>query len=260
MRRLSSQRAIEAWERGQGAGPHELPLALLSVALPDEDRERLARLPVGQRDALLMRLRETTFGRSIAGFAQCPQCGAKLQFATDLGSYDVQGTLERRLPAEEVLAVDGWEVRFRLPDGRDLAAASRFPDEGTARRVLLQRCVLAARRGGEPAAAAELPEPVVVALGKRMEELDPLAWLSLAIDCARCGHEWLVLFDVAALFWAEIAGSAERLLDEVQSLAMAYGWSESEILAMSSARRRFYLQKAPPGGGPAGGGAVRRRG
>ena len=113
----------------------------------------------------------------------------------------------------------------------------------------------AASHQGEAVSAAELPEEVVEALGARMEELDPLAWLSLAIDCARCGHQWLVLFDVAALLWAEIAGTAERLLHEVRSLALAYGWSEAEILAMSSARRRFYLQQAPAGGGAAAGGA-----
>lgn len=244
MKRLSSQRAIDAWERGQGADRHELPLALLSVALPDEDRERLARLSVGQRDALLMRLREKTFGRGISGYARCPQCATRLQFDLDLAAYDVDGTLERRIEPE-VLEVDGWQIRFRVPDGTDLALASRLPDEETARRVLLQRCVLGVRHQGEPASAGELPEPVVEVLGARMEELDPLAYLSLAIDCARCGHNWLVLFDIGSLFWEEISQSAERLLHEVQTLALVYGWSESEILSMSQARRRFYLEKAP---------------
>jgi hypothetical protein len=219
----------------------------------------LARLTVGQRDALLMRLRERTFGRAIAGFAQCPRCDTRLQFTLDLDDYDVEGALARRLPPEEVLRLEGWELRFRLPTGRDLAAAARQPDEAGARRVLLERCVMGARREGEPVPPGELPEEVVAVVGARMEELDPLAWLSLAIDCARCGHQWLVLFDVAALLWSEIAGTAERLLGEVRALALAYGWSESEILAMSSARRRFYLQQVPSGGGGAAGGPARRR-
>jgi hypothetical protein len=35
---------------------------------------------------------------------------------------------------------------------------------------------------------------------------------------------------------------ARRALSEVHVLATAYGWSESEIFEMSSARREFYLQ------------------
>lgn len=256
MRRLSSQRAIEAWERGQGAGTQELPLALLAVALPEEERARLERLTIGQRDALLMRLRDDTFGRRITGFAQCPQCGAKLQFTLDLASYDVDGTLERRIGAQS-FEHDGWRLRFRLPTGGDLLAASRCPDEATARGLLIARCVLAAEREGEPVELPDgLPDEVAEAVGARMEELDPLAYLPLAIDCARCEHHWLVLFDVATLLWREIANAAERLLHEVRALALAYGWGESEILAMSAARRRFYLEKTPEAGER---GAARRR-
>lgn len=256
MRRLSSQRAIEAWERGQGAEPQELPLALLQVALPEEERGRLAGLTLGQRDALLMRLRESTFGRRITGFAQCPQCAAKLQFVLDLAAYDVDGTLRRELGAQSWEG-DGWRVRFRLPTGEDLLAASRCADEESARGLLIARCVLAAESGG---AAVELPGglpgEVARAVGERMEELDPLAYLPLDIDCARCDHHWLVLFDVASVLWREIADAAERLLHEVRALALAYGWSESEILAMSAARRKFYLQQVPEAGDR---GAARRR-
>lgn len=256
MRRLSSQRAIEAWEKGQGVDSQELPLALLSVALPDEDRARLARLTLGQRDALLMRLRERTFGREITGFAQCPKCAARLQFALDLAAYDVAGTLERRIGPQE-LEWEGWRVRFRLPESNDLLAASRCPDVDSARTVLLVRCVLAAEHDGRAVSPPALPDELVEHLGARMEEADPLAYLPLAIDCARCGHDWVVLFDAGRILWQEIASTAERLLYEVQALAMAYGWSESEILSMSAARRRFYMQRAPESEAPA---PRRRRG
>lgn len=258
MRRLSSRRAIDAWERGQTSDSQELPLALLSVALPDEDRERLARLSVGRRDALLMRLRERTFGRQVSGFAQCPQCGARLQFQLDLASYETGEALAGE-PGEEELEHAGWRLRFRVPDSRDLGVAARFPEEVSARRALIQRCVLAARDDGGRDVPPEvvpdvMPEEVAAALARRMEELDPLSYLPLAIDCANCENDWVLLFDIAALFWEEIASSAERLLHEVRTLALAYGWSESEILAMSDARRRFYLAGVTGEGAAEGGG------
>ena len=90
-------------------------------------------------------------------------------------------------------------------------------------------------------------------LGAAMEELDPLAFLPLSIECARCKHQWLVLLDIGTLLWQEISVSAERLLQDVHTLALAYGWSETEILSMSDARRKnFYLQQIPkPAAAPA---------
>lgn len=244
MRPLSAQRALEAWEEGQRSDPLERPLALLAAALPEHDSERLSRLPLGRRDALLMRLRERTFGRRIQGFARCPKCDARLEFPLDLGTYDTEAALAT-LPTEEEITAEGYSVRYRLPDSADLVAMARSPDVESARQLLTARCVLAAEKDGRPVPAAELPEEVLAALGAGMEALDPLAYLSLAIECARCGHEWLVLFDIGTILWQEIERSAEGLLDDVQALALAYGWSEAEILSMSDARRRFYLSKLP---------------
>jgi len=244
MHPLTARRALDAWERGQRSDSQGRALALLSAVLPEMSREQLARLPVGQRDALLMRLRERTYGTQIKGFALCPKCGVRLEFGLDLQNYAVTKSLEHKIPPEE-LVVDGYEIRFRVPDSIDLAYIAQFPDVGTARLVLLGRCLLAAHKDGHPVAAHELPEPVIEKLGDRMEELDPLSYLSLSIECARCHHQWLSLMDIGTIFWQEVARSAERLLGDVHTLAISYGWSEAEILAMSEARRRFYLEQIP---------------
>jgi hypothetical protein len=241
---LTARRALDAWERGQRSDPQGRALALLSSVLPEVSREQLARLPVGQRDALLMRLRERTFGQQVKGFAQCPKCGVRLEFALDLHTYDAGRSLEHRV-APQVFAVDGYEIQFRVPDSVDLAYIAQFPDVETARLVLLGRCVLAARKAGRPVAAHELPETVIESLGKRMEDLDPLSYVSLSIECARCNHQWLSLMDIGTVLWQEVARSAERLLVDVHTLAMTYGWGEAEILAMSEARRKFYLEQIP---------------
>jgi hypothetical protein len=244
MHPLTARRALDAWERGQRSDPQGRALALLSAVLPEVSREQLARLPVGQRDALLMRLRERTFGQQIKGFAQCPKCGVRLEFVLDLLAYDATRSLGQKI-APQVLAVDGYEIQFRVPDSVDLAYIAQFPDVETARLVLLGRCVLAARKNGRPVAPHELPEPVIESLGQRMEDLDPLSYVSLSIECARCNHQWLSLMDIGTLLWQEVARSAERLLVDVHTLALSYGWSEAEILAMSEARRKFYLEQIP---------------
>jgi hypothetical protein len=255
MHPLTARRALDAWERGQRSDPQGRALALLSSVLPEVSREQLARLPVGQRDALLIRLRERTFGPQVKGFAQCPKCGVRLEFGLDLQAYNAGRSLEHKL-APQLFAADGYEIQFRVPDSVDLAYIAQFPDVETARLVLLGRCVLAARKDGRPVPPHEISEAVVEKLGQRMEELDPLSYVSLSIECARCSHQWLSLMDIGTFLWQEVARSAEKLLGDVHTLAMSYGWSEAEILAMSEARRRFYLEQIPQ---PAAPGKERRR-
>jgi hypothetical protein len=50
-----------------------------------------------------------------------------------------------------------------------------------------------------------------------------------------------VPFDIVTFLWREIENLAGHLLRDVHTLASAYGWRESDILALSAARRDFYL-------------------
>ena len=133
-----------------------------------------------------------------------------------------------------------------MPDGTDFeVVAENCMDVSGARRKLLELCVIEVYREGEPSSLVELPEAVIERLGKRMEELDPLAELPLAITCDRCEHQWSALFDIVLFLWQDVEQAAQRLLDEVHVLAEAYGWREEEILAVSAARRKYYIDKIP---------------
>ena len=71
-----------------------------------------------------------------------------------------------------------------------------------------------------------------------MSGADPMADIHLALNCPSCEHKWEAPFDIVAFLWREISAAARRLLREVHTLASAYGWTETEILALSPARRR----------------------
>jgi hypothetical protein len=75
-----------------------------------------------------------------------------------------------------------------------------------------------------------------------MSNADPMADIHLALNCPSCEHKWMAPFDIVAFLWREISAAARRLLREVHTLASAYGWTESEILALSPVRRRAYLE------------------
>ena len=75
-----------------------------------------------------------------------------------------------------------------------------------------------------------------------MASADPMAEIHLVLDCPCCQHKWEAPFDIVAFLWREISAAARRLLREVHTIASAYGWTETEILALSPARRRIYLE------------------
>src|SRR6266536_3297301 len=194
------------------ATPAERTTALLSrcvLRLGGRDEvgpEDVRRLTVGDREALLLHVRGTTFGERLQCVVGCPAegCGEALDL------YERDG------------------CRFPLPTGADQEAAARLADAlEAAVALLLERCV-------EAGAPARDLSPV-------MAELDPQAELVLTLACPACGDEFEVPFDAGDFLARELAGVRD-LERDVHRLALHYHWSEPEILALTVDRRRRYLE------------------
>lgn len=255
MHALSASQLLSVWERALGRSHAERALALLAPACPEMSAEELARLSIGRRDALLLTLREWTFGSRLSGRAPCRGCGESLEMsfeASDIRAAQSAAAAAAVTDAESMtLSVDDYEVHFRLPNSQDLSAVADTAGVGAgdalvdARGRLLARCVLRIVERGEerePGGGGLLPERVREALQARMAEADPQADVQLALSCPSCGHLWSVTFDIVSYFWGEISAWAGRTLREVHTLAAAYGWREEDILAMSPRRRHLYLE------------------
>ena len=232
MRPLTAVEMLSVWDRAFPLAPARRALEILRAASPEEPPEMLAALSVGARDARLLTLREWFFGPGIASQATCPQCGENIQ--SSFSTSDIRTS--QREPARSHEGVfDGRNIVFRLPDSTDLELLERKrPEAPEARRLLLERCILAGHGSLTERAESELVE--------RMGELDPQANTCLAFECPACRHRWSTLFDIGGFLWQEVHGWARRILREVHALASAYGWSEREILSMSAVRRAIYLE------------------
>lgn len=239
MRTPSPRELLGVWERGLDQKPIQRALELLAVACAEESPETLAGLSIGQRDAIVLTLRESTFGSEMTGVVACVRCGDRLELT--FKAADVRADCGAKPASELSLDVAGYDLRFRLPNSRDLAVVTQT-DLARSRSLLLDRCLLAACRDGIPTTSDQLPTEVVEAAAQRMAEADPQADVQLAISCSACGHEWRAKFDIVSFFWSEIEAWACRLLREVHILASAYGWFERDIVALSPVRRRFYLE------------------
>jgi hypothetical protein len=239
MRSPSASDLLAACEAGQGRSSVERALILLAAGHPSLDAESLGLLSIGERDGRLLALREHVFGPTFASLSICPACGESLE-----QPFNVQDVRVKRAAgcADRIsVEVDGTVLEFRLPNSHDLAALAHGGDPDSGRARLVERCLLAASPDSAP--PAFLPEPVIRAVADRMGHADPQGDVQLALRCPDCAREWVEIFDIGSYLWSELAAWSSRLLDQVHRLAAAYGWRETDILAMSPWRREAYLTR-----------------
>ncbi|MGC2696897.1 MAG: phage baseplate protein [Candidatus Angelobacter sp.] len=239
MRSLSASQLMEVWEQGANEHPVDRVLTLLSACC-EETRPELAALSIGRRDARLLEVHERLFGPALEAFAQCPQCGERLEYRL------LTRELVVPLPemAQPIVVETGKTcLRLRLPNSLDLRAASECPELDIARKLLLERCVIECE--GQPGMTVEdLPESTIEQIASCLAHADPQAETLIDLTCCACRHSWQVLLDIEVFLWAKVSAMARRLLQEVHALARVYGWREQDILALSAVRRQAYLEMA----------------
>lgn len=239
MRPLTASKLLSVWERASRQTPVERALLFLGAACPERTAEELEQLSIGERDSLLVTLREWTFGSQLVSRLVCKKCGERLELSLKLS--DVRVVREVEAAAALTVNADGYEVVFRLPNSEDVKAVTRTAVDSDLEQFLLRRCVLRVTKDGVEQSAAELPYAMIERIVDGMAAADPQS-SPLLLACAACSHQWQVGFDIVSYFWAEVNAWANRVLREVHVLASRYGWREDDILAMSSWRRQSYLE------------------
>ena len=244
MRGLTSEEILQFWDSGESSLlPVERSLMVLAATCPELTQEQLASLSLGERDAMLLSVREKTLGSTLRCYSECRECGGALEFAFTADHFQKPSALPPAAPRTEYrIDVEGCEIFFRLPTSADLMDFTADMSLEAMRDRLLQRCITGVTRNGESVDRNCLEASAMTALVEQMGEHDPQAETLLHVLCPQCGHTCQAVFDIGDFFWREIADQAMRLLREVHALASAYCWRERDILAMSSRRRRWYME------------------
>ncbi|WP_243788598.1 hypothetical protein [Saccharopolyspora gloriosae] len=232
---------LTTWEAGLEQRAPGRALLLHRTARPEASDEELRSRPVGARAADLLVLRRSLFGERMQVLIECGSCGEAMEFDLDarrLGGHPTPDSLR--------VVEDGFAVEFRLPTVADLEAAAAEPAEFRRAR-LLARCTISATRDDRPVPGEELPDRVQRRMAELAEEADPAADLTLNVRCPHCDAGTSTELDVVAYLWSELDSWSRDVLLDVHLLASAYGWSESQILALSPLRRRYYLELCADG-------------
>lgn len=198
----------------------------------------VAQLCPGDREYLLVRLAVALRGPQQWLSVPCRGCGELLDLSLDLGALPVSeaGAGYPRCTLE----VDGHALVLRAPLGEDVASGAALAlDERVAARALLLRCVVAI--DGRAPSAAQLEGLSAAALERidaALDELCPAIASRLETVCPDCGARRELELDPLELLSLE---PDDALFEDVHALAMAYHWTEGQILALPRERRRLYL-------------------
>lgn len=261
MKVLNADELLTVWEQGLHQPLLRRSLILLAAAFPEIPADRLSHLSIGQRDGLLMQLRECLFGQTLLNTAVCPACDERIEWQNDLSDFLLLPDQDPIPQGSFELESGGYQLLFRLPNSLDVAAVinghsiqesqldqsqsslqSQFSSQYHSQQLqLLSRCLLQIEQEGRGCGFDALPDAVLQVLTDQLEALDPQADIRLNLTCPECAHAWTVLFDIASFLWTEVNEWAERMLQTVYRLAAGYGWSEQEILRLSPVRRQLYL-------------------
>jgi len=224
--------------------------------------ETVRELLVADRQFLLLKLREITFGDRVQASVSCPRpdCGKKVDI--DFSTTDIpvkesteKGPLYRmelstkaafKNSEDEAAEHRGYkEVTFRLPNGGDQEAVSPLLRENEARalNMLLERCVqsIGPIENPGPDQVAQLSPTARMEIEKHMAAVAPHVTLDMTADCPECRREFSLPFDLHDFFFGELRTGLDLLYRDVHYLAYHYHWPEHEILEMTREKRHRYI-------------------
>src|SRR5258708_1263752 len=223
----------------------------ISESLEQDEPDWTGELSLGDREALLLHIRRLTFGGRIPCTLQCPRCAESMDFELQAHQLVLPEAENPEPFYEEAFQVNGtrWRVRFRIPRACDLEAVIVDTDQRTdeATAAVLRSCIDWVRtETGSNAAGNAPPSPwpaeLEAQISARMAELDPQAEIALQLGWPACGHDFSSTFDSADYFFRELESREKQLLYYVHRLALAYHWTERDILRMTPRKRKLYLE------------------
>ena len=234
---------LNVWDKGERASQAERALLLLQTVRP-EPGEQLAGMPLGWVTVQLLKIRAAMMGPTLVCLANCTKCDTIVECEIEIEQLTAMAKgNEAGGGGPLVIRHAGYVIEYRLPTCADLLALRGDPR--AAALTLAGRLIGRATRSGGAIPPADLPAEFNAALESAVLENDPLAHLELGLECPSCGLRWTEALPVIDFVWSELTILAQRVLHDVARLAYAFGWRESDILAMTDQRRKRYLELLP---------------
>ena len=188
-------------------------------------------LPLGERIALLLTILEAGDASDLELVLDCAACAERIEVALPLRAL----VEHQRAARPEVEARrDGRTIRLRRPTGEDLQRWSTELRSGDT-AAFVQALIVDGER--------ELDAEWLTVIEAALADSDPLVDFKVVTRCPACDAPHEADVDLQPLICRRLKGAQSTLLDEIHRLALAYHWSEAELVAMPAGRRGQYLAR-----------------
>jgi hypothetical protein len=195
------------------------------------DVDVLWELSVGDRLRALLHLAALVDDRPAPVQVICAGCAQTLEAELSLRELAALGA--EADPAQPVeIRIGDERVRLRRPTGADQLRWWLAANETGPREMIEELRVERTR----PIPIEWLPQ-----IDDAMAEADPLVDFRVRAVCPDCSAVGELAVDLEELMLKRLRRARARLLSEIHRLAMAYHWSERQILALPAWRRQDYL-------------------
>lgn len=226
--------------------------------ITDITPEIVRSLLVGDRDYLVLKLRQITNGNNVEATLVCPnpQCGEKIDIDFELNHIPVKHgkissqvftmSLEQQKAFKDDERDKDWKIEFRLPNGGDQEGLALLTvhDESKAVHKVLTQCIqrIDGSKDIDESKIGKLSIAERRKIEKTMADLAPQVDMEFEAACPECEQVFSFPFNLSQFFLEEFKGNINQLYQEVHFLAFYYHWSELDILSMTRKKRQKYLQ------------------
>lgn len=199
-------------------------------------------LLVGDREVLLLRLYQTTFGEKLYVRLQCQAeaCAEITEVLLNLEDVTVEASpVTARAFAINVRSNEDEAIRFRLPTGGDQEALANMGNLTEEKEIeaLLKRCLIEGT-----VELGNLSNSDIAQIEEGMMKLAPPIEVELGAVCPKCSTSFTNQIDVPFLVLNEMKSSEASLDFDIHTLAFYYHWTESEIALLTPRKRARYTK------------------
>jgi hypothetical protein len=185
----------------------------------------------------LLEVTMVTRGKELILQVNClnSRCGERFELPLELEKF-------KEIPAEEEFEfrVEDKSIQLRLPNGHDQRYWLQHQHESMAE---IATKLVVSVNNEPPHDEWQIPAEWLDNVGEMLEVHDHLMTLRFDTRCPVCNEELGLVVDLEAQLLICLQHAQQKLLDEIHQLAMAYHWSERDILLLTPSRRRFYLAR-----------------
>lgn len=217
---MDAMTLLDGWGTGAAAGGSahaRIDRLLRRIASTSElDGDTL-----GMRNQRILALHGALGGGALEAVAPCPHCIAVNEF-----TLPAQDLLALPIPDERARVEVAGQI-FRVPRMADLLGGGDIP--------VAELC----REAG--ADQSPLTPDVIARAGSLLDALDPAANVVIDLVCSACTTVYRASVDIAGFVAAALDRAVARIFHEIDTIARAYGWSETAIAALPADRRRRYV-------------------